>query len=265
MKYGTLYGVGVGPGAPDLMTLRALNTLKSVPVIAIPRSSDFAGSVAWRIASPVVGDVEGQERLYLRFPMTKDPEILKPAWDTAFNKIGERLEKGLSVAFISEGDPLVYSTFIYLLAEAAERWPGINIEIVPSVSSITAVPAVLQIPVADGRERFAVLPATYGVEDLKRMLQEFDTVLLMKVSSVMPKVIAVLEELQLLDRAVYVSKATTSQQKIVRDIRSIRNDRCDYFSMIMVSKRERSGVLRGNTEIRPLREKTDPEKMEIVL
>ena len=79
MSWGKLYGVGVGPGAPDLITLRARDVLTRVPVLALPRSSDYGASVAWKIAKPVVGEVRGQERLFLTFPMNKDPERLRPA------------------------------------------------------------------------------------------------------------------------------------------------------------------------------------------
>jgi precorrin-2/cobalt-factor-2 C20-methyltransferase len=242
---GVLIGVGVGPGAPDLMTLRAVNTLRAVDVIAIPRRSAYDESFAWRIARENVGEVPGQERLFLTFPMTKDPERLRPAWEEAYAQLAPRLAAGKRVAFITEGDPLIYSTFIYLLAEAPHRFPGARTEVVPAVSSITAVPASVQVPVADGQERIAVLPATYGVEDLTRVLRDFDTVLLMKVSSVMPQVVEALEREGLLERAVYVSRASTGQEKVVRDLRSIRNDKCDYFSMVVVAKKDRSGVLAG--------------------
>jgi precorrin-2/cobalt-factor-2 C20-methyltransferase len=245
MSLGILYGVGVGPGAPDLMTLRAVNVLRAVPVVAIPRRDMFTPSVAWRIAGPSVGAVEGQERLNLEFPMTKDPERLRPAWAKALAAIGERLEQGKDVAFITEGDPFVYSTFIYLLDAARERWPSLDVQIVPAVTSITAVPAVTGIPLADGQERVAVLPATYGVDDLVDVLAKFDTTVLMKVSSVMPEVVEALERTDLVHRAVYVSKATTGEENIVRDVLTIRNDKCDYFSMVVVSKKDRSGLLKG--------------------
>jgi precorrin-2/cobalt-factor-2 C20-methyltransferase len=245
MTLGTLYGVGVGPGAPDLVTLRAVNVLRAVPVIAIPRRSAFSPSLAWEIVKATVGEVPGQERLFLTFPMTKDPERLRPAWDAALTEIGNRLARGLSVAFITEGDPLVYSTFIYLLRAAQRRWVDIRIEVVPGVSSITAVPAAVGIPLADGLERIAILPATYGVEDLCQVLEVFDTTILMKVGSVMPAVVEAVERRGLLGRAVYVSKATTSAERVVRDLREIRNERCDYFSTVVVARRDRSGVLAG--------------------
>ena len=118
------------------MTLRAVRALQAAHVIALPRSSDYGASMAWRIVRPVIGEIPGQERLFLTFPMNKDPERLRPAWDRAFEAIGERLERGLSVAFVTEGDPSLYSTFIYLQREAPRRWPGIDVEIVPGVSSI---------------------------------------------------------------------------------------------------------------------------------
>jgi precorrin-2/cobalt-factor-2 C20-methyltransferase len=246
MTYGTLYGVGVGPGAPDLLTLRAIKTLKNAQVLAMPRSSDYAASMAFRIIQSAVGEVPGQERLFLTFPMNKDPERLKPAWDKAFNSIGERLEKGLSVAFATEGDPSLYSTFIYLQREAPLRWPGIRLEIVPGVSSIAAVPAATGIPLADGQERIAIIPANYGVEDIDAVLGAFDTTILMKIGSEMRNIVAAVERNGLVDKAVYVSRATMDEQRVVRDIRTIPKEYGDCFAMTIVSKKQRSGILAGD-------------------
>jgi precorrin-2/cobalt-factor-2 C20-methyltransferase len=249
MNYGTLYGVGVGPGAADLLTLRAVETLRSVPVLALPRSSDFGASMAWRIIQPVVGEVPGQERLLLTFPMSKDPARLRPAWDAAFTAIGERLERGLSVAFAAEGDPSLYSTFIYLQREAPRRWPGIRVEVIPGVSSITAVPSVTGIPLADGQERIAILPANYGVEDLRGVLKHFDTIVLMKIGSEMGGVLEALKAEGLVDKAVYVSKATMPEQKVIRDVRTLGAQYGDCFAMVVVSRKENNGVLAGDVEV----------------
>ncbi|SMF40070.1 precorrin-2 C(20)-methyltransferase [Pseudobacteriovorax antillogorgiicola] len=245
MQKGKLYGVGVGPGAPDLLTLRALKVLQSVDVLAIPRPNPWSKSLAWRIAEPNLEDRGDQEKLFLTFPMTKDPDVLVPAWQTAFDEIGERLDQGKNVAFLTQGDCMVYSTFIYLYDHARENWPEVTIEVVPAVSSISAVPSAIGTPLVDGQERVAVLPATYGTEDLKKVLQDFDSVVLMKVGSVMDKVINVLEDEQLLEKAVYVERATSNQERIVRDLRSLKNDKCVYFSMVVVNKKERAGILQG--------------------
>jgi precorrin-2/cobalt-factor-2 C20-methyltransferase len=247
MTYGTLYGVGVGPGAPDLLTIRAIRILQGARVLALPRSSDYGTSMAWSIVEPAIGRIEGQERLFLTFPMSKDPDRVRPAWEKAFGAIGDRLEHGLSVAFATEGDPSLYSTFIYLRREAVRRWPGLRIEVVPGVSSIAAVPAVAGLSLADGQERIAIVPANYGVDDLVHVLRSFDTTILMKIGSEMPRVVEALERTELVGRAVFVSKATMADERIVRDVRGIQEVRGDCFTMVIVAKKERSGVLTGSS------------------
>ena len=247
---GKLYGVGIGPGAPDLITLRALDVLRRVPVLALPRSSEYGASMAWRIVKPVLGEIRDQERLFLTFPMTKDPARLVPAWDRAFAAIGERLARGLDVAFATEGDPSLYSTFIYLAREAPLRWPGTAVEIVPGVSSIAAVPAVTGVSLADGQERIAIVPATYGLADLGALLALFDTVVLMKIGPEMPRIVAALDAAGLLSRAVYVARATMADQRIERDLRALPPGREDCFAMVVVSRKQHSGVLAGAVPLR---------------
>jgi precorrin-2/cobalt-factor-2 C20-methyltransferase len=249
MKYGTLYGVGVGPGAQDLLTVRAIKTLRRVDVVVLPRSSPYGQSFAWQIVKPFVRKSPRQEHLFLTFPMSREPARHVDAWEKAFAQLGERIERGLSVAFATEGDPSLFSTFIYLQREAPRRWPGIRIEVIPGVSSIAAVPAVSGIPLADGLERIAIIPAGYGVEDLIDVFNRFDTTILMKIGSEMGNIFAALEATGLIDKAVYVSKATTPQQRIVADLREMTPERGDCFAMIIVSRKERTGVLAG--EIAP--------------
>jgi precorrin-2/cobalt-factor-2 C20-methyltransferase len=245
MKQARLFGVGVGPGAPDLVTLRALAVLRSVDVLALPRSNDWGESMAWKIVAPHFEGDKTPEKLFLTFPMNKDPERLKPALDKAMDAIGERLAAGRSVAFVTEGDPSLYSTFVYVAGEARRRWPELPVETVPAVSSPMAVAAVTGVPLADGQERIAIVPANYGVDDLDAILRAFDTVVLMKIGPEMPKIIDALSRQGLLDRAVYVAKATMKEQRIVRDLSSVSAERGDCFAMVVVSKKERAGVLIG--------------------
>lgn len=243
MTFGTIHGVGVGPGAPDLITLRAQAILRRAHVLALPRSNDWGGSKAWEIVAPTLGDIDGQERLFLTFPMNKDPERLRPAWEKALDAIGARLERGLDVAFVTEGDPSLFSTFIYLQREAPRLWPGVRVEVTPGVSSVMAVPAVTGVPLADGQERIAILPGTCGLDDLDDVLARFDTVVLMKIGPEMPRVIEAIERAGLLDRAIYVSRATMAEQRIARDLRTVSAERGDCFAMVVVAKKERNGAL----------------------
>ncbi|HEX4462139.1 MAG TPA: precorrin-2 C(20)-methyltransferase [Polyangia bacterium] len=247
MKTGKLYGVGVGPGAPDLVTLRALTVMRSVDVLALPRSNDWGESMAWKIVASHLENGETAEKLFLTFPMNKDPERLKPAIAKALDAIGERLATGRSVAFVTEGDPSLYSTFIYVAAEARRRFAGLEVEIVPAVSSPMAVAAVTGVPLADGQERIAIIPGNYGVGDLDGILRAFDTIVLMKIGPEMPQILAALERCGLVDRAIYVAKATMTEQRIVRDLTSVKAERGDCFAMVIVSKKERAGVLVGES------------------
>ncbi len=246
MALGKLYGIGVGPGAPDLVTLRAYNLIRSLPVLAVPRPNPYASSLAFRIMSPHIDPEHKQEHLFLEFPMTKDPEILIPAWNKAFAEIETVLKRGEDIGFVTQGDPFLYSTFIYVHDTLKEKYPELSIEVVPGVSSVMAVPIVAGMPLVDGQERLAVIPASYGLESIRRALQDFDAIVLMKVSSVIEGLITLLEEEGLLDAAYYVERATTDEQRIVRDLRELRGNRCIYFSMVVINKKTRSGVLKGH-------------------
>jgi len=243
---GTLYGVGAGPGAPDLLTLRAVATIESADVLALPRSSDFGDSVAWQIVGSVARKRSDQRRLRLTFPMSKDAASVRPHVEAAVTAIGEHLVEGRSVAFVTEGDPSIFSTFGYVRREALRRWPELRVEVIPGVTSNTAVAAVGGVPLADGHERIAILPATYGVADLVAVLQRFDTVVLMKLGAEMPAILAALEETGLTDRAFLVSKATMAEERYERDVRSLAGERGGCFTMLIVRRGERSGLLLGD-------------------
>ena len=238
------YGIGVGPGASDLMTLRAVRIMNEVEVLIVPRPNPYAKSLAWRIASPNLKPREDQERCFLTFPMSKDPEVLLPHWQHAVKLITERIAEGKRVAFLTQGDPVVYSTFIYIYEMLLAERPTLRCEIVPAVTSLSAVPAACGQPLVDGQQSLAVIPATYGTEHLRSVLQSFDSIILMKVGSVVSKVRTILEELGLLNHAYFCERATAAEQRIVRDLRDIREDRCAYFSMIVVRKPDRSGILK---------------------
>lgn len=242
---GTLFGVGAGPGAPDLLTLRAMRVLESADVLALPRSSDFGASVAWDIVRAVLGEKAPATRLKLTFPMSKDPDVVRPHVERAVDAIVEHLVAGRSVAFVTEGDPSVYSTFGYVRDAALRRLPALRVEVVPGVTSITSVAMVGGVSLADGQERVAIVPATYGVDDLVELLRRFDTVVLMKLGAELPVILAALERLGLTEDAFFVSKATMREERLVRDVRTVAGEHGGCFAMMIVKRRDRSGVLVG--------------------
>jgi len=230
-----LYGVGVGPGDPELLTLKAIRILQSVPVICVPRSSHDSDSFALSIIEGVV-DKTRQEIIPLIFPMSKDKEVTKKFWDESAIIIEGKLKAGKDVACISIGDPFFYSTFIYVFENLNERLEGLAVEIVPGVSSINASSAAAVLPLAKANERVAVLPATYEKEMLSDALRNYDTIVLMKVNRVFDDVLAVLEEMGLKDKSVFISRCGTEDERIIRDIETLKGKELDYLSMIIVRK-----------------------------
>lgn len=242
---GQLYAIGLGTGDSELLTLKAVRLIKEVDVVAIPeKTKGKEDSFAWEIISGAISENElSGEPCFLHFPMTRDASINVPAWRDASQTILSYLQQGKSVAFVTEGDPSVYSTWAYIQEELIELAPQIVPEIVPGVTSVTAVPAATKIPLADGQERFCVVPATYGLECLERLVNEFDTIMLIKVGRMIAPLSAKLKTLGLEDSATYVSYASTDKQEIYRNLDDVPENR--YFSMVQLSIRTRKGVLGG--------------------
>lgn len=236
-KPGTLYGVGVGPGASDLLTLRGQQILCTSPVVCLPASAQ-GQSYAGRIIEHLL-DLERQEVLLAQFPMQRDPELARPVREQVAAKVLERLHAGLDVAFATEGDPLLYSTFGYLLEIVKRSSPEIPIEVVPGVSAITAAAASACLPLAAWGERVAIIPAAHALrqtrsDDLRQICQFFDTVVLLKVHTVFDGLLDILEELDLAQHAVFVRRCSTECEEIIWDLARLRKQKLDYFSLVIV-------------------------------
>ena len=232
---GVLYGVGVGPGDPELLTLKAVKVLSGVKVIAIPKSKGDADSMALSVIEKAV-DLKDKEILELLLPMTKDKGILAKARKDAAFLVCERLKQGKDVSCISIGDPLFYSTFSYLIPLVADLLPEAAIKIIPGVSSINAAAGSALLPIAEADEMVAVIPAAYADGRLRDVLQAFDTIILMKVNKTIDRALNILDELGLKDRAVFVERAGWPEERIVRDLNSLKGKTSDYFSLVIVKK-----------------------------
>ncbi len=146
------------------------------------------------------------------------------------------LTQGRDCAFITEGDPLLYSTFTNIYQLLSRRHPEVPVRVVPGVTSISATSAAAMVPIAHGNERIAIIPATYGDSRLRQVLEEFDSIALMKVNSVFDQVLDLLEELHLVEHSVYVKKASAGDEELVRDIRTLRGKKLEYLALLLVKK-----------------------------
>ena len=235
---GTLYVIGVGPGDPELLTLKGARILARVGAICVPRGKKEGESLALSIVSRAL-DLRGKEIVEAYFPMRRPRtglgKELEAQWAETISAVRKRLERGEDTAFITLGDPTLYSTFFYLYERLLEAMPGLSVEIVPGVSSINAAAARARVSLGLGDGRIAILPAPTEA-DLKAALEAFHTVVLMKVHKVIVMVKTVLAERGLLGRAVYVSRLGMADETICRDLASLDAADLDYFSLVIVKK-----------------------------
>lgn len=238
---GHFYVVGVGPGDPELMTLKAVRILKKSPVWFAPAANKDGNSTALTIASGLING-EQKEILTHHFPMKKvpagrptDPEV-ENAWKEAAGIIAYHLAHGRDVAFPTLGDPAIYSTGFYVFETLMESVKDMTVEIVPGVSAIGATSAAAGVPLCLGDERMVVVPATFEDEKLKDILLKFDCVVLMKVHRVMERLVILLEELGLLENAVLVERTSLEDQRIRHDLKEAAREKLHYFSTMIVRK-----------------------------
>lgn len=232
--YGRLYGVGVGPGDPELLTLKAQRVLQSVPLVCVPQAETSEESYALSIVQQFL-DLERQEVLRFRFP-TNSEKRAGDVWRNAADILAERMYKGLDAAFITEGDPMLFGTFSYVLESMGEKHPELPVEIIPGVTSVTAAAASAATPLVTHGQSLAVLPAAYGIDSLREAVATHDTVVLMKVNRALLQAMSELDDLGLAGKSVYVKRASTDREEVVRDLRQLAGEKLDYFSLLIIRK-----------------------------
>lgn len=226
-----LYGVGVGPGDAELVTEKALRVLNSVDIIVAPKSKGARESIA---LSVVKGKLGKEVRIVeLEFPMTKDPGVLERAWEDAVESIHELVADGNDVAFPTIGDPLFYSTFIHVMKGMQRRHPEVEVRAIPGVTSLSACAVDLGAPLGEGNERIAILPATYGLSDIREIAGIVDTIVLMKVSRHYEEIVEELEGAGLKDKSVLVTRCGTEEYSS-SPLDATPGGEVDYFSMIII-------------------------------
>lgn len=232
-QVGTLYGLSVGPGDRELITLKALRILKQAPVVAFPAGVKGKLGMAQQIVEQWLD--RQQIQLPLTFPYVQDIDSLTKAWNKAAEQVWHYLNVGQDVAFVCEGDISFYSTFTYLAQTLQQQQPSAIVQMIPGVCSPMAAASVLGLPLTVQRDRLVVLPALYNVKELETILDWADVIVLMKVSSVYEQVWQVLHGRQLLDTTWVVERATLPDQVIYPDLRDRPTLKLPYFSIMIVN------------------------------
>jgi precorrin-2/cobalt-factor-2 C20-methyltransferase len=235
MSIGTLFGIGVGPGDPDLITLKAMNTLKGVDVVFAAASTTNSHSLAEKIVTPHLRNGVTIKRL--NFPMTRDRNVLDAAWQENAEIVIKTLKKGQDAALITLGDPLTYSTFGYVMAKIRETTEGIPIKIIPGITSYQAGSASAGVILAEGEESFTVISGALGSENLKKVIESTDTVVMLKVYRNYKEIFDTLDELDLTDRSVLISKCGLEGEEVFQDIKERPDNLPPYLSLLLIKKK----------------------------
>jgi precorrin-2/cobalt-factor-2 C20-methyltransferase len=233
-KTGTLYGIGVGPGDPELITLKALKLLNRMPHIFASCSTKNSYSLALGI---VRCHLNGAGIEHLPFPMTKDPQALQEAWERNARRVLEVLAVGRDAAFVTLGDPLTYSTFGYLLKTLKRLHPQVRIVTIPGITSYNAAAALTHIPLAEGEESFYLVSGALGPAKLKEVIDKSDNIVMLKTYRHFDEIYAALEEMDLLDQATCISRCGLEGETVVEHLRDLKGRDMPYLSMIIIKKK----------------------------
>lgn len=230
---GTFYGIGVGPGDPELLTVKAINSLKKIDVLIAPKTEKKSDSVALSIAQPHLKP--SVEIIFQTFPMVKDFAEEKEIFEANKNEILQILRGGKNVGFATLGDPMFYSTYIYIfrLLEPC----GVKIVTIPGVPAFLAIAAQIGRPLAYGNDILTIIPATTELDAINHALDRADSTVLMKVYKNVNSVVNALGEHSLLDEAILVSRCGLDDEKIITNLEEHRHDALNYLSTILTRKK----------------------------
>jgi precorrin-2/cobalt-factor-2 C20-methyltransferase len=237
--------VGVGPGDPELITLKGIRAIEAAHLVFVPANRDGSESLALRVAEPWI-DTTRQQVVHLTLAMTRNVEEASTFYAGAAAEIAATFAahaasgEGEDVrgVYLLLGDPLLYGTFAAIGRELASRAPHIGVAIVPGITSFAATAAQAQVVLGSGDERVAIVPAHAGLDAsaLRRLLAECETLVLMKVGRVLPQVLDALDELGLLDAALFAERVGMPEEDIVRDVRVLRGQQRSYLSLLVVRR-----------------------------
>jgi len=232
---GTLIGVGVGPGDPELLTLKAIRVLKEVEVIAHFAKAGNASNARATIVGHIRPDVT---ELTFRYPVTTEIprntrdycDRMRTFYEDSAATVAAHLDAGHRVAVICEGDPLFYGSYMHLHVRLAARYPT---EVVAGVTGMSGCWSAVATPIAQGNDVFTVLPGTLSESELERRLEDANCAVIMKLGRNLPKVRRALRRAGRLDRAIYVERGTTANAASMR-LTAKMDDEAPYLSMVLV-------------------------------
>lgn len=235
MNKGKLIGIGVGPGDSKLLTVKAVEAIQQADMIITPKTEKKEGSVALHIASPYIP--KDVEILPLVFPMSLDMEYVERQWDENRRIIEEKLNEGKNLVFLTLGDPMLYSTYMYIFNVFKDS-TTFEVETIPGIPAFLGIASYLGLPVTEWEENVLIIPATADEKKFDQALAACDNAVIMKVYKNFAFVKKELEKHHMLKRSKMVSRAGLPDEVIIDDIGSLPDDYKPNYLSTIIAKRD---------------------------
>jgi precorrin-2/cobalt-factor-2 C20-methyltransferase len=235
---GTLFGIGVGPGDPELIPLKAVRILQQVERIFTAASAKNDYSLAVEIAKPHISQDAVVEKL--EFSMSKDRSVMEGAWHRNARRIAEVLESGHSCAFLTLGDPLTYSTYSYIMRYLQKEWPHLALVTVPGITSYQAAAAALNQPLVQGEESLLIMSGVHGGERFQQMPVKPDNVVFLKAYRNVEGICRALEDADMLNNSVAITNCSRKEEEIHNDLSCLSRQTPNYWTLIIARRKHES-------------------------
>jgi len=236
-----LIGIGVGPGDPDLLTVKAVKAIHNADIIMCPASKEDRPSIALSVVSSLIDKSKNQEIVKLIFPMTKDKDVLDATWKKNAKIMAEKVLSGKNVVYLTVGDPYLYSTWIYMYKDLKENYPDMEISVIPGIVSIFTFASKVGISIAEGAEKVAIIPSCYDLSSVKEIAKHSETMVFLKDGRYFDQVINVLKESGFPDDSIFaIGQDLGTENEIIRKMTLGEvNDETlttKYFSILVVKR-----------------------------
>lgn len=237
----SLIGIGVGPGDPELLTVKAVKAIHNADIIMCPASNEDRPSIALSVVSSIIDESKNQEIIKLIFPMTKDKDVLEQTWKRNAKIMAETVLSGKNVVYLTVGDPFLYSTWIYMHKDLKENYPDMNISVIPGIVSIFTFASKVGVSVAEGAEKVAIIPSCYDLSSVKEIAKHAESMIFLKDGRYFDQVIKVLKESGFPDDSIFaIGQDLGTENEIIRKMTLGEvNDgtlTTKYFSILVVKR-----------------------------
>ena len=236
-----LIGIGVGPGDPELLTVKAVNAIHDADVILCPASKEDRPSIALSVVSSLIDKSKNQEIIKLVFPMTKDQKVLEETWKKNAKIMAEVVLSGKNAVYLTVGDPYLYSTWIYMHKEIEKNFPSVKINVIPGIVSMFTFASKVGVSIAEGAEKVSIIPSCYDLTTVKEIAKNSETLVFLKDGRYFDQVVNLLKEAGFPDNSIFaIGQDLGTKDEVIRKLTLGEvNDgtlTTKYFSILVVKR-----------------------------